>query len=399
LELKAVRATLAQDPDLLKLARIPLMLSLMTMAYQGLTSEQLHPLADKPARRQHLFEHYVAKMFTRRPLSTDCPFSQSQATTWLSNIAEGVAKHQQSVFFIERLQPTWLPSNRLCQLNRIIFGLVGGLIIGALFGLLGSLFGSLIDHLLFGEVYNLPARMIDGLLIGMLAGLVIGLPVSLLTELGSGTIKLVEEIKWHPPTLHQLRKLLQVGLVGALNGGLLSALLGALMGWLFGSLLTGLRIGLVVGVIAGLVAGLFSELGQFFSTSEFTRHKHPNQGIRNSAFNAMRMGLLYTLLFGSLAGLLVGISSGLWTGLLGGLIAGLTSGVLAGLFLYGGDSVVKHYSLRLLLALTGILPHPFSDRRLVAFLDAMHDRILLRRVGGGWTFIHRYLLDYFAGKQ
>jgi hypothetical protein len=29
-------------------------------------------------------------------------------------------------------------------------------------------------------------------------------------------------------------------------------------------------------------------------------------------------------------------------------------------------------------------------------MDAMKDRILLRRVGGGWVFIHRTLLDYFA---
>jgi len=31
-----------------------------------------------------------------------------------------------------------------------------------------------------------------------------------------------------------------------------------------------------------------------------------------------------------------------------------------------------------------------------AFLDDAAERILLRKVGGGYTFIHRYLLDYFA---
>jgi hypothetical protein len=34
--------------------------------------------------------------------------------------------------------------------------------------------------------------------------------------------------------------------------------------------------------------------------------------------------------------------------------------------------------------------------RLVPFLDYTADRIFLRKVGGGYIFIHRMLLDYFA---
>jgi len=49
-----------------------------------------------------------------------------------------------------------------------------------------------------------------------------------------------------------------------------------------------------------------------------------------------------------------------------------------------------------LLARQGVLPFPFRDRDLIAYLDAMAERLLLRRVGGGWMFIHRVLLDYFA---
>ena len=35
----------------------------------------------------------------------------------------------------------------------------------------------------------------------------------------------------------------------------------------------------------------------------------------------------------------------------------------------------------------------FADR---LYLDAMRDRLLLRRTGGGWVFIHRELLDFLA---
>lgn len=43
-----------------------------------------------------------------------------------------------------------------------------------------------------------------------------------------------------------------------------------------------------------------------------------------------------------------------------------------------------------------LFPHPFSDKKLTAFLDTMTDRLIPRRVGGGWIFIHRTLLEYFA---
>ncbi len=63
---------------------------------------------------------------------------------------------------------------------------------------------------------------------------------------------------------------------------------------------------------------------------------------------------------------------------------------------YGGQTVIQHYTLRFLLAREGALPYPFSDKKLVHYLDAMVERILLRRVGGGWVFMHRSLLEYFA---
>jgi hypothetical protein len=34
----------------------------------------------------------------------------------------------------------------------------------------------------------------------------------------------------------------------------------------------------------------------------------------------------------------------------------------------------------------------------VAYLDEMAARVLLRRVGGGWMFMHRYLREYFAAQ-
>jgi hypothetical protein len=35
----------------------------------------------------------------------------------------------------------------------------------------------------------------------------------------------------------------------------------------------------------------------------------------------------------------------------------------------------------------------------VAFLDEAAERLLLRKVGGGYIFVHRLLLEYFASLE
>jgi hypothetical protein len=65
-----------------------------------------------------------------------------------------------------------------------------------------------------------------------------------------------------------------------------------------------------------------------------------------------------------------------------GLIVGLNR---------GGSAVIKHYALRLTLWLNGYTPFKF-----VNFLNHCARLILLKKVGGGYIFIHRMLLEYFA---
>src|SRR5262249_5903876 len=86
------------------------------------------------------------------------------------------------------------------------------------------------------------------------------------------------------------------------------------------------------------------------------------------------------------AGLSIGqqVASGI------GLLIGLSVGLLHGL-LNGGLAFLEHWTLRLLLWHTGSLPWNYPR-----FLDYAAERILLRKVGGGYTFIHQELLEYFA---
>ncbi|MBV9229025.1 MAG: hypothetical protein JOZ18_06900 [Chloroflexi bacterium] len=57
----------------------------------------------------------------------------------------------------------------------------------------------------------------------------------------------------------------------------------------------------------------------------------------------------------------------------------------------GGPAGLRHLLLRIQLARAGLLP-----RRTIPFLNEATRCILLYQDGGGYRFIHRLLLDYFA---
>lgn len=109
------------------------------------------------------------------------------------------------------------------------------------------------------------------------------------------------------------------------------------------------------------------------------------------------MGIIIGIIFGCVLFVVFGLGGEPFFGIGNGWIFGSIYGVLE----FGGKTYIQHYALRWVLARNGVLPYPWpwQDKQLTAFLDAMGDRILLRRVGGGWVFIHRYLLEYFASKD
>lgn len=55
---------------------------------------------------------------------------------------------------------------------------------------------------------------------------------------------------------------------------------------------------------------------------------------------------------------------------------------------------LQHFALRFSLWRAGSLPW-----NVVAFLDEAAERLLLYKVGGGYLFVHRLLLGYFASLE
>jgi predicted lipid-binding transport protein (Tim44 family) len=75
------------------------------------------------------------------------------------------------------------------------------------------------------------------------------------------------------------------------------------------------------------------------------------------------------------------------------LVGGLGVGPVASLY-FGGLAFVQHWVLRLLCTLGGYAPWRYAR-----FLDYAAERIFLRKVGGSYIFVHRMLLEYFAGME
>ena len=368
-----LRDALTRDEELSRLAESPLMLNLMAVAYEGVTKSRMPEPAPAAETRQRLFTDYVAKMFDNYPLPED-GYEQEQVEQWLTNLAYGMQEHNQSTFYIEQLQPTWLPRSQFLP-----YQLIGRVLLGVLIVLIVTLF--------------------SGIAIGLLFGISFGIFFGLL----SPEVKLVEQLQFIRLPSQKFLQTLQEGLVGRLSGGLTGGLSAGLIVGLFFELIAGLQGGLIVGLMLGLVFGvsdsLIYGLNVFVQKGIVSQQEFiPNQGIANARLNAPRMMLVFGLFFGLILGPVVGLNSDL----VAGLVVGFCGGLIVGLLGYGGETVLKHYTLRFLLKRNDALPAfawRQSDEPLINFLDDMVTRLFLRRVGGGWMFIHRSLLTHFANQK
>ena len=140
------------------------------------------------------------------------------------------------------------------------------------------------------------------------------------------------------------------------------------------------------------------------------RRSTPNQGVKRSVGNATLLGLLAGIFSGPVIFCYVMFAriptamvqgSGIINELKGELSVGLSSGLMAAItgsllvwFLTGGLAGARHLLLRIQLTHANLLPW-----ETIRFLDEATRCILLYREGGGYRFIHRLLLEYFASLE
>ena len=158
----------------------------------------------------------------------------------------------------------------------------------------------------------------------------------------------------------------------------------------------GLSVGLAYWFVLGLIQGVTQE------RIEDQDRRVANQGIRRSLRNSVIISVVSGTIIGSIGilsyvlryvlsvGLSIGLSEWLSVGLSLGSLIGI-SGALLICMLTGGLANFRHYTIRSLLSRS----HTFPGRA-PRFLNDATTRILLRRIGGGYSFVHRLLLDHLA---
>lgn len=357
--LTGLRGLLREDAELQELTQSPLLLSIMSLAYHGVSLAEARADNENGGdKRGELFGRYVEKMFNRRKMEPAL-YSKAQVLEGLVWLAKNMQQRGQTVLLLEYLQPDWLPSPLGYRL--------------------------LYSSFWFGFGYLFYSSFSIVISMATLSGLFI---FAVIIYLSSGDIVPVETVNWSKEKLKRL------------DGRVFSIALVMMFLIVFFILITNayfrganwlsmLPVTLVIWPIISLVYFLAEGLDNKIPEQKV----RVNQGIAASFGNTLRYGIPLGLVLGLI----------FWTGMLGIGRAEMTVRgfaywfivSVAGLSIFlGGDEAVKHYILRLLLFLERLTPFNY-----VRFLDYAARLILLRKAGGGYVFIHRLMLEHFAAKR
>lgn len=367
--LAGLKTLLQQDRELEGFAQTPLILNIMSIAYRNWSVEDLlQQFRSKEECRQHLFGTYIERMFERKGVRQ---YSKEQSIHWLTWLAQRISQGTQSIFLIEQMQPNWLQPNLRGKLYQI-----GSTLMGILVVLLILLLGYVLD--LHNDKINLfQVLTINGVMWGLVLWWNFGR--------SKAEIKTFESLTY---PWKKTRKDLLDGLGYGLNWSRILSPIGIV--WCFVTwkepndywkvIVFGQILGLILGLIIGLIYGLRG--------SEIETKTVPNQGIWRSAINAAIVVLFSWLILSSI---ILFPPIDLFPKGLRSITSVVNWGLILGLLFGGGIACIQHASLRLILWIEGSIP-----RNLARFLDYAAERLLMKKVGGGYVFYHRMLLEYFA---
>ncbi len=355
--LDGLRMALESDPLLWELLDTPLMLSVAMLAYQGSGLVKGLTGADLSQQRHDLFARYVEKMFSRR--SSGKQYSHRQSIVWLAWLAYFMTQFGQNAFHLEALNIDWLRFDRQRRLLNLTRGFALGLIlwIGVLLAMVREL------HQLKPTV-PLTASVVTGLLLAGFRTLVTIYP------------KPVESLRWSWSRIKAGSGALLV--VAVISAGLLVFSYSGMIESSFAVRAVS-ALALVYVVVVG-TEGL--------TIRDLSLADVPNGGTRRSGWTALIGGCFFYVV----AGICACIYIYAWSlDISSSLFAALVVPSIPFMLARGGFFFIDHWTTRLLLWC-----YNYAPLRYVRFLDYAAERIFLRKVGGGYIFIHRMLMEYFA---
>lgn len=423
-EMATLRKMLTHDEHLAELSRTPLMLSIMTLAYRDASTGTLPDFETPQQQRKHLFDVFVRRMFERQKGKS--VYSPQETTHYLGWLARQMQQHGLSLFQIEQLQPSWLSEFQRSKYFRwvwivciVCFIIFNGLpyyfgasgigmppltmtILNGIAGIVIALtivtmqryywISPILVGLVGGFAWGYSAIQGYGITIAIALSITIGLIYGAINLAFKLSLKQSNSTPTNIPVIEQLRfsrdKVNPLMAIPGVITGCLWILAG--QGWSYDIRTKPLPIVAGAVVATGLMFALVFLFQSGLTVAAITTRTRPNQGMYSSLTVATQAGFATFLVTACACLLGVMPLTSLQQAL--SLLAATSTPLLWGLwFVYGGYSVLRHVILRSVLERADSIP-----RNLAAFLDEAAALILLRRVGGGYIFIHRYLLEYFA---
>jgi len=384
------------------------------------------------------------------------PYTEAQSKSWLCWLAKSMQQQGQTVFLIEQLQPTWLStraerwgyvfSSRLLaglllsqplwwlsaapwttgNVRDVILGLLAGLILGLSLGVADVVL--LETERTVRPSPTVPRYARNVLIMVAALGLTCCVFFGSLLDRYDPTVSwlfsagMILAVVWGIRAT-QLSLQSDIHAVETLTWSWANAFKGAALGFAFGPAITliwavvrwfeknpfnhfeYLSGGLILGILAAPLVGAWAGLRQGIREVK-TR---PNQGIaltiRSTCYGALVIALIGSVL--AVGGRLSVQFKMLGEGFLPDLAEAIRQKTIltevinvlcVTLFFmpfFGAFDVMNHYLLRFMLFILGRAPFNYAR-----FLDhAANDLNFLQRVGGGYIFIHRILLEHFAAME
>lgn len=438
-----VRSAMRREGQLREAVRTPLALSIIRMAFDdageertanlAISQDELDAAVDDPGRL--LFSTYVERMFQRRYPDSAYPSGKTKA--WLAWLARKMMLHNQNMFFVEQIQPSWLPSRRWRWLyllaTRLVTGFFGGIAMWILLVLLKRILPEVPTGLsdqvaiLLGispvqaEIFSfIVGNMILALLVALIQGIHFERQFGEEEESRSGDRPAWQQVATAGLAVGLLTTVVLLPFgepLLALAWGMTESIavmvvfraadgrnyrnevrMVEALGWSWPSAIKGLLLALLMAVIAEAIeAALIGYNGMSRTLLTFGLAGLLLGGLRGRRLQETafpNQGVWLSIRNGIIAALTAAFSLGAVTL----MIRGITDALLMMLFMilfvgaiYGGSNVIKHYLLRLILWYKGKFPGAC-----ILFLDYAVGLVLVRKVGGGYIFTHRLLQEYFA---
>ncbi len=360
-EFGEVSKVIKKDHSLAEMLTTPLFLSIVTMACQKKEFFSYLSTNNEPLYQKTLFSMYITYML-KSPRIISSKFSRIDTLSRVSWLAFRMLEKGQTIFLPEYINAGYLENNQQKIQNKVITLVLYGAIL--------SLGTSTSIYLALGLLF--PPFTFSRIIQAILMGFLFGPLASLTTHWLLGNFESIDYEKVVSWEWQNFWRGIPFGV--------------------FAGIVVSVGIGLVLVFDCLSVIGIISILSLLSGIINGIRNKKINNNVRfDSIFPALLKELC--LLIFSICLLIT-----LFTALIFGIDLGITIGFPIGLFfgvLYGiinnGKSLIKHYGIRLTLKINNLLPW-----RLVPFLDHCVDLIFLRRVGGGYIFVHRLLMEHFA---